>query len=561
MERINELESGLEELDRLKSDLEKLVDNIVGEQEKILDEKKNKLNELIESKIGGLKELDELKSELEKSVDNIIGEQKRKLGEKKSKLKNTEELKSELEELTKSKERIMKPIYDTVDKYKQVKVDEINFSVEYKTEVEVPCIKEKLKNELEKLRKDLRNLENLENELKYLENLKCELKRLLDNMIDAPREIRYSSLEKVRKWGKRFVDIMIRKYMKETTYELKSFEEIGIIDKILLYFQEKIRRILRKFLDYTINFLKIIFDIYRAISQFLDKIDIYLEIKLRKLLFKEVMKEEDRFLVLRDARRELGEGARNLINNCVKKRVNELVTQGNVREEGKIEFTYTYPLIVVESSGKKHEPVPFSEETTSLCFEIIEPKWWKPLGRKHLMRISIPSTILYVQKKVGKDLLRDVINSIYQHCLYEKKGKDEMKLEEEIDALKKTLEIEKKRVENTLTGWEKVIELKYIEMIFEDEKEKMKERIFTNRLDEDILTRLWTHTLDTMGGESAEVHAARMESITRFLAIVAIVISLIAILYEYSVITKLSELLSELFEKILNILKGLLRFP
>jgi len=211
----------------------------------------------------------------------------------------------------------------------------------------------------------------------------------------------------------------------------------------------------------------------------------YLKRKIKEFFcIEEVRKEEDRFLVLREARKELKQTADNMINLFVKKQINELIISESVRKEGEIKFIYTYPLIIVKSGTNEHEPMPFSEETTSLCFEINEPAWWPPSGRKHLMRISIPSTILYAQKEVGGDLHRDIINAIYQHCLYEKKAKDENK---------------------KLIDW--------------------KDGPFDNQLDETILVKLWTHILDTMGGTSAEIHAARIKSTQRFLTMVALIIA------------------------------------
>jgi len=231
------------------------------------------------------------------------------------------------------------------------------------------------------------------------------------------------------------------------------------------------------------------------------RVIVYFELDLKEpSSYEEIRKVKDKFLALRDVRKELKDGADKIVDDCVIKMVNKLTHSGDIRKEGYIDFIYTYPLIVVKSEAEKHESVLFSEETTSLCFEIVEPKWWLPLGRKYLMRISIPSTILYAKQEIGRNLLRDIINSIYQHCLYEKKGKDNKKIEEE---MKKTKNIS------------------------EDEIKKIKDRIFENRLDEDILVKLWTHILDIMGGGSADVRIASIESTNRFLAFLAIMISVI----------------------------------
>jgi hypothetical protein len=202
---------------------------------------------------------------------------------------------------------------------------------------------------------------------------------------------------------------------------------------------------------------------HRVIVHFIVKL------RTKRSSSKRTEKARNRFLALREVRKELTKGADKIIDDCVEKRVNTLVDSGDVREEGRIEITYTYPLIKVKGIAEEYEPLPFSEETTSLCFDVVEPCWWPPSGRKHLMRISIPSTILYIEKKLGRSLLRDIINAIYQHCLYEKKAKDEKKIPD-------------------------------------------------NVLDESLLVNLWTHILSTMGGSSVDINIARMTNITRFLA-------------------------------------------
>ncbi|MGD2249336.1 MAG: hypothetical protein PVF58_13090 [Candidatus Methanofastidiosia archaeon] len=243
-----------------------------------------------------------------------------------------------------------------------------------------------------------------------------------------------------------------------------------------------------------------IFDIKSAeLGYYHHRVIVHFNLDLKDYSFhKEDGKGKDKFLVLRDVRKKLKDGIDEIIDDCITKEVKRLTESKEIGEEGEIEFMYTYSLIIVKSEAEKHEPVFFSEETTSLCFEIIEPRSLPLPSRKHLMRISIPSTILYVKKGVGRSLLRDIINSIYQHCLYEKKGKDNKKVEEVI-----------KKKKN----------------VTEEEIKDIKKKIYENRLDEDILVKLWTHILDTMGGESADVHIARIESTNRFLTFIAIIIS------------------------------------
>jgi hypothetical protein len=181
------------------------------------------------------------------------------------------------------------------------------------------------------------------------------------------------------------------------------------------------------------------------------------------------------FSKLREVRDQLKQLVDEMIERGVKRKINEL----QIREEARVEFFYTYPLIVIEKRPKRSEAFPFSEETSSLCFDIVEPSWVRPSGKRHMMRISIPGTVLYAQEGVGRDLLRDVINAIYQYCLYEKKSMDK--------------------------------------------------RPFQNLLDESLLVNLWTYIIDRMGGKSIEVHIIRLTHVTYFLALSALILSIISL--------------------------------
>lgn len=182
------------------------------------------------------------------------------------------------------------------------------------------------------------------------------------------------------------------------------------------------------------------------------------------------------FSKLREVRYELKHLVDKMIEHVVQDQINEL----QIREEARVEFFYTYPLIVVGKRPKRSEAFPFSEETSSLCFDIVEPAWFLPSGKKHMMRISIPGAILYTQRKVGKDLLRDIINAIYQCCLYEKQSVDK--------------------------------------------------RPFENVLDENLLVKLWTHITDYMGGRSIDVHIIKLTHLAYFLALLALLALILSII-------------------------------
>ena len=486
---IEELKSDLTEIEELKSGLEELINNTVDEQMTELE----KLEELIDSIIDELlkgKKTDEpeftRRNEIKEKIESYF----------QIKLKQLEELKSELRESNKLGElkKSEELINNIIDGILKKEIDELKSAKknEIKEKIRI-CIQEKLEKDIKELNRKLEEYNNFRDKLKRLIELKNKLRESLDILVlDYMKEQKNSfySLEKIRNNEKKLVNCIFNIYLRKEMNKLNTFKEIGIGEKIGLYILENIRRISLKFIDYKIDFIKTIeqsvsgmITICGTIRR-LGTLNMCLEIKLRELLSEKIEKREDKFLALRDARKQLERGTRNIINDCVIENVNKLIRSGKVTEKGKIEFIYTYPLIVVKSSAEKHESVPFSEETTSLCFEIAEPKWWPLSGRKHMMRISIPSTILYVQKSIGKDLLRDIINAIYQYCLYEKKAKDEKK---------------------KLIDW--------------------KNGPYDNQLDEDILTKLWEHALHAMGGRSTDLRVVRITNMTRLIALLAFLVS------------------------------------
>jgi hypothetical protein len=193
-----------------------------------------------------------------------------------------------------------------------------------------------------------------------------------------------------------------------------------------------------------------------------------------------ILNSVDDFSKLREVRDQLRQPVDEMIERGVMQKINALICAGKVREEAGVEFFYTYPLIVLEKRPKRSEAFPFSEETSTLCFDIVEPSWVRPSGKKHMMRVSIPSTVLYTQGRVDRDLVRDVINAIYQYCLYEKKSMDK--------------------------------------------------KPFENLLDESLLANLWTQLVDRMGGRTIEVHTIRLSHVTYFLALSAFILSIISLI-------------------------------
>lgn len=140
-----------------------------------------------------------------------------------------------------------------------------------------------------------------------------------------------------------------------------------------------------------------------------------------------------------------------------------------------------YQLFIVHEGFKfyfkKEDPV-FSNDTTTMAFDITEPSKISPIGKRYNIRISIPSTIIYSKSGVSDDFLKAMINSIYQYCLYAKK------------------ELNKQR---------KVSEI-----------------------GEGQLVNLWHHIIDTMGGRTLDKNIAKVSQTNYILAFAALVIAVVA---------------------------------
>lgn len=199
------------------------------------------------------------------------------------------------------------------------------------------------------------------------------------------------------------------------------------------------------------------------------------------------LKRSADFKLVREIRKKLKELSDGIIRDHIQSKINQLVYSNVIRPEAKCEFFYSYPLIVTEYTPKKNFKFhpPFSVQTTSMSFDIVEPAYIRPKERRHLARISIPAMLLMAEKKVGDKMIRDIINAIYQHCLYEKKLEDSTK---------------------DITKYENV-------------------------LDETLLVKLWEHLIDTMGGKTSEVHTARMTHLTYFLTLFNFLVAMVALAF------------------------------
>lgn len=169
-----------------------------------------------------------------------------------------------------------------------------------------------------------------------------------------------------------------------------------------------------------------------------------------------------------------------------------LVEEIRAQNPDLIKFCYTYPLIIVvepwwerlvnriRNRKASNGSVVFSRETTSLAFELRERSALNPVGTRINIRISIPGTVMFASGKISDRMLLDMINGTYQHCLYEKK---------------------------------------LIDAASDSEPQ--------NSMNETVLVRLWEHILNTMGGRSVDINLSRMTYTTMFVALLALILSLL----------------------------------
>ncbi len=288
---------------------------------------------------------------------------------------------------------------------------------------------------------------------------------------DDLKDIKEKIYDKLKK-----SDILLNKEQQAAGFIIYSLK----IDKFKeTFLSDKVRKCLENGLN--INSLKIGFYHHRVI--------VYFQLDLKK--------EEYDFLKLRDMRDKLKESADKMIYNFVIKGINEFIYRSIYNEtvkesrgigKGEVEFYYTYPFIIVKKGAKdvenelqKDERFPFSEQISSLCFEIVELSRYKLFFTKHIMRISIPGAILYTgEEKVDRNLMRNIINAIYQYCLYEKKLMDD------------------------------------------------KKGVFENRLDEKILVKLWEYLQSTMGGRNTDLLARQLAYNCYLIAFLALLFSIIS---------------------------------
>ncbi len=179
---------------------------------------------------------------------------------------------------------------------------------------------------------------------------------------------------------------------------------------------------------------------------------------------------------VRDAAVKLSE---KIMNQMIKDSINSLLQDNEkINPDGEVEFYYMYPLILV----KNVKPCSFFEQISSLAFEIVEPFLFRPFRRKLIARISIPCMTVYSNRDIKERLIIDIINAVYQYCLYEKKIED------------------------------------------------IKNGNFSTKLSEHNLIKLWEHMLQTMGGKFYDNSIIKLSKLAFAVSLLAIILTVFKLL-------------------------------
>ncbi len=152
--------------------------------------------------------------------------------------------------------------------------------------------------------------------------------------------------------------------------------------------------------------------------------------------------------------------------------------ENGIRPEGRILSYYSYGMMIC--NGKKYGPEHISDKLGSLMFNIFQsakPTLWHT-KKQYMVRISIPGIMIYADENIGHDLKVDLINAIYQCCLYGEK------------------------IDDTNN-----------KCVFSDNLAENIEQY--NVIGENELTKLWEHFLNSLGGKTSDnqIHALERKSL------------------------------------------------
>lgn len=187
-----------------------------------------------------------------------------------------------------------------------------------------------------------------------------------------------------------------------------------------------------------------------------------------------------------------------LLNNFIKK-IND-ITQKSIHDkasdvlipyEKRVVMYYSYLVMFINNLKGFGDNI--SDFLGSLTFRIVESGRIR-FGNVHFVRISIPGMNVYYNKRISNFLKTDIINSVYQNALYQKKETDRA------DA-----------GNNSLTDFSVENLDKY------------------NIIQEKHLHVLWEYAQDNLGGKISDIQNKYIEKKSYMMSVLAIIISIVAI--------------------------------
>lgn len=140
-----------------------------------------------------------------------------------------------------------------------------------------------------------------------------------------------------------------------------------------------------------------------------------------RVIFRLILDAEqfEAFGLIRAIREPLHQYVRTLLNETLPKKIE----RDCKRPAAQIFYVYTYPLVIIQNGRiiikKQIKDTLFSIPTTTFFLEI--PETSLITLRTHYIRISIPSVMVYSDKKLGDSVFRELVNGIYYAALYTKK--------------------------------------------------------------------------------------------------------------------------------------------
>jgi len=210
-----------------------------------------------------------------------------------------------------------------------------------------------------------------------------------------------------------------------------------------------------------------------------------------RIIIKFIIEVPNDFKNLRKLRCAINDFYPKLIENCVFEHINKV-------SDIKAIYFYSYMMILIPNN--KYQLNNYTDRLGSVTFSIVESaNRILSYGYTHYVRISIPSLMVYYDKKISNDIKVDLINLIYQNLLYEKKLAD-------------------KDRENELT-----------KNLYENLKK-------FNTIDESKLTLFWNNTMEMLGGKISEKQAHNINKHNFYITLIGLFISWIVLgqtVYDY----------------------------